>query len=133
MIGFITLKERFDWPMALKELFHWSRDAYSATLVGGFEVHSLPLTNLSYRLFVVDFFVLWPGSLLSLARALMRPPPRDTPIHVLLNKTDLFEEMIREVPLSSCFPEYSGPPDQVLPAISFVEGAYDSATGSRRG
>lgn len=49
---------------------------------------------------------------------------RHTPIHVLLNKTDLFEEMIREVPLSVCFPEYSGPPEQVLPAISFVEGNY---------
>ncbi|CAN0387915.1 unnamed protein product, partial [Hapterophycus canaliculatus] len=48
---------------------------------------------------------------------------RDTPIHVLLNKTDLFEEMIQEVPLSVCFPEYRGPPDEVLPAIAFIEGS----------
>ncbi|CAB1100923.1 unnamed protein product [Ectocarpus sp. CCAP 1310/34] len=47
---------------------------------------------------------------------------RDTPIHVLLNKTDLFADMIQEVPLSACFPEYGGPPGEVLPAISFIEG-----------
>lgn len=50
------------------------------------------------------------------------PSPRDTPIHVLLNKTDLFADMIQEVPLSCCFPEYEGPPGEVLPAISFIEG-----------
>lgn len=47
---------------------------------------------------------------------------RDTPVHVLLNKIDLFEEMIQEVPLTACFPEYSGPPGEVSPAISFIEG-----------
>lgn len=50
-------------------------------------------------------------------------PHRDTPVHVLLNKSDLFQEMIREVPLTACFPEYTGPPGEMLPAISFVEGA----------
>lgn len=57
------------------------------------------------------------GRLLALA------VPRATPIHVLLNKKDLFEEMIREVPLTACFPEYSGPPGEVTPAIRFIEGA----------
>ncbi|CAN0069384.1 unnamed protein product, partial [Ectocarpus sp. 12 AP-2014] len=51
---------------------------------------------------------------------------RDTPIHVLLNKTDLFADMIQEVPLSACFPEYGGPPGEVLPAISFIEGKCKS-------
>ena len=32
--------------------------------------------------------------------------------------------MIREVPLTACFPEYAGPPGEVLPAISFIEGEF---------
>eukprot|EP00752_Nemacystus_decipiens_P011454 g10171.t1 len=55
---------------------------------------------------------------------------RDTPIHVLLNKTDLFEEMIREVPLTACFPEYTGPPGEVSPAISFIEARCRSIMAS---
>ncbi|CAM9383665.1 unnamed protein product [Ascophyllum nodosum] len=51
---------------------------------------------------------------------------RNTPIHVLLNKTDLFEEMIREVPLTTCFPEYTGPPHEVHSAISFIEARCKS-------
>eukprot|EP00903_Cladosiphon_okamuranus_P009064 g8665.t1 len=51
---------------------------------------------------------------------------RETPIHVLLNKMDLFEEMIRETPLTACFPEYSGPPGEVTPAIKFIEGKVRS-------
>lgn len=49
---------------------------------------------------------------------------RDAPIHVLLNKLDLFEEMIKEVPLSTCFKEYDGPDDAALPAISFIKGEH---------
>ncbi|CAN0087690.1 unnamed protein product [Discosporangium mesarthrocarpum] len=48
---------------------------------------------------------------------------RHTPVYVLLNKTDLFEKMIKEAPLSTCFPEYNGP-SEVLPAISFIEEKY---------
>ena len=33
----------------------------------------------------------------------------DTSIILFLNKTDLFREKIQRVPLSLCFPDYTGP------------------------
>ena len=49
---------------------------------------------------------------------------RNTPIFVFLNKKDLFEEMIPLHPLTNCFPEYTGPPGQVRPALDFIAGKY---------
>lgn len=41
------------------------------------------------------------------------------PIFLLLNKKDIFEEMLRKTPLSKCFPTYTGTND-VNPAIDYI-------------
>lgn len=44
-----------------------------------------------------------------------------TPVFILLNKKNLFESMILSgVSLRQCFPDYTGPDEQVQPAIQFV-------------
>jgi len=49
---------------------------------------------------------------------------KETPIFIFLNKKDLFEVMIRTVPLSHTFPEYQGPEGEVGPALEFIEAKY---------
>jgi guanine nucleotide-binding protein G(o) subunit alpha len=49
---------------------------------------------------------------------------KDTPIYLLLNKKDLFETMIPEVPLTVCFPEYTGAPGDVRAALGYVESRF---------
>eukprot|EP01134_Creolimax_fragrantissima_P005945 CFRG5945T1 len=44
----------------------------------------------------------------------------DSKIALILNKKDVFEEMLRKRPLTDCFPEYSGPNEDVNSAIEFV-------------
>lgn len=63
-------------------------------------------------------------SLLLFEEIMKNPLFQSTPIFVFLNKKDLFEEMIPKCPLSSCFPEYTGPPGQVQPALQFIEDKY---------
>jgi len=47
-----------------------------------------------------------------------------TPIFLFLNKKDLFENMIQEVDLSKCFPEYTGGKD-VNAALKFIQGEFE--------
>eukprot|EP01114_Cavostelium_apophysatum_P002008 TRINITY_DN1175_c0_g1_i1.p1 TRINITY_DN1175_c0_g1~~TRINITY_DN1175_c0_g1_i1.p1 ORF type:complete len:367 (+),score=130.25 TRINITY_DN1175_c0_g1_i1:251-1351(+) len=47
-----------------------------------------------------------------------------TPIFLFLNKKDLFENMIQEVDLSKCFPEYSGGKD-VTSALKFITNEFE--------
>jgi hypothetical protein len=47
-----------------------------------------------------------------------------TPIFVCFNKRDLLEVMIRETPLSVCFPEYVGPDGDVEHAVDFVKHKF---------
>jgi len=49
---------------------------------------------------------------------------KNTPIFVFLNKKDLFEDMIKKYPLTKCFPEYTGPAGEALPALNFIEKKY---------
>ncbi|CAM9999882.1 unnamed protein product, partial [Discosporangium mesarthrocarpum] len=46
------------------------------------------------------------------------------PVFLFLNKKDIFETMIRRIPLSVCFPEYRGKPGDVHEALAFVEKQY---------
>jgi GTPase SAR1 family protein len=48
-----------------------------------------------------------------------------THIFLLLNKKDLFENLIRKKPLSNLFPEYEGG-DDVQKALSYIENKYKS-------
>mmetsp|Transcript_31299 Transcript_31299/g.29840 ORF Transcript_31299/g.29840 Transcript_31299/m.29840 type:complete len:356 (-) Transcript_31299:403-1470(-) len=63
-------------------------------------------------------------SLALFAEVVKNPLFKSTPIFVFLNKKDLFEEMIPKTPLKSCFPEYCGPPNEVQPALDFIERRY---------
>lgn len=48
-------------------------------------------------------------------------------VYVFLNKKDLFERMIRDVPLTVCFPEYAGPHGDVEAAIEFIMHKFRDA------
>jgi len=48
----------------------------------------------------------------------------NTDIILFLNKVDLFEEKIKKVPLTVCFPEYTG--ESYKDAINFITGIYTS-------
>ena len=63
-------------------------------------------------------------SLALFTEIVQNPLFKATPIFVFLNKKDLFEEMIPKNPLRNCFPEYTGPPDEVLPALDYIEKRY---------
>ena len=43
----------------------------------------------------------------------------DTPVFLILNKKDLFEQLIETKPLTMAFPEYSGP-QQLRPCIEYI-------------
>jgi ASC-1-like (ASCH) protein len=49
-----------------------------------------------------------------------KPPFNKTDVFLFLNKKDIFEEMLRKVPLSKCFPDYTGGED-VHAALKHVE------------
>ena len=57
----------------------------------------------------------------------------ETPVFVFLNKKDLFEEMITQYPLSKCFPEYTGPEGEQLPALEFIRSKYTEVYKKYRG
>jgi len=63
-------------------------------------------------------------SLALFAEVVKNPLFKNTPIFVFLNKKDLFEEMIPKYPLKNCFPEYEGPPGEVMPALDFIKSKY---------
>lgn len=63
-------------------------------------------------------------SLALFTEVVKNPLFKNTPIFVFLNKKDLFEEMIPKNPLKICFPEYNGPPNEVRPALEFIEKRY---------
>lgn len=63
-------------------------------------------------------------SLALFAEVVKNPLFKNTPIFVFLNKKDLFEEMIPKYPLKNCFPEYEGPPGEVMPALEFIKSKY---------
>lgn len=49
---------------------------------------------------------------------------KTTPIFLFLNKKDLFEEVIKTVSLKKCFPEYTGPDNEMNPALQFIEQQF---------
>jgi len=55
---------------------------------------------------------------------------KNTPIFLLLNKKDLFESMIQQKDLSTCFPEYKGGKDTTI-ALEFVKEKFQSKTSSQ--
>lgn len=63
-------------------------------------------------------------SLALFADVVRTPAFRHTPIHVLLNKKDLFETMIKNKPLSKTFPDYTGPEGEMAPALEFIKDKY---------
>eukprot|EP00026_Physarum_polycephalum_P009805 Phypoly_transcript_09942.p1 GENE.Phypoly_transcript_09942~~Phypoly_transcript_09942.p1 ORF type:complete len:374 (+),score=41.04 Phypoly_transcript_09942:109-1230(+) len=54
---------------------------------------------------------------------------RQTPVILLLNKTDLFSEKIRRSPLNTCFPDYTGGAD-FDSAVKFIETKFRALDGS---
>ena len=62
---------------------------------------------------------------LNLFREIVKNPIfKKIPIFVFLNKKDLFEEMIPKYPLSKCFPEFQGPPGDIISALEFIQQQY---------
>jgi len=62
---------------------------------------------------------------LALFREVVKNPIfKNTPIFLLLNKKDLFEEMIVKTPLTVCFPEYDGEQGKALPALDYIKSQY---------
>jgi len=55
---------------------------------------------------------------------------KNTPIFLLLNKKDLFETMIQQKDLSTCFTEYKGGND-VKAALEFVKEKFRSKSGNQ--
>lgn len=51
---------------------------------------------------------------------------RDTSIILFLNKRDLFQEKLRSIPLKSCFPEYTGPAEDPVTALGFLQAQFES-------
>ena len=49
---------------------------------------------------------------------------KNTPIFVFLNKKDLFETLIRTQSLTKCFPEYTGDPGAMQPALEFIKSKF---------
>ncbi|EFA86001.1 G-protein subunit alpha 8 [Heterostelium album PN500] len=49
----------------------------------------------------------------------------DTPTFLMLNKKDLFEQMIQKTDLSKCFPEYRGGPDTKV-ALEFIKSQFQA-------
>jgi len=63
-------------------------------------------------------------SLTLFAEVVKNPLFAKTPFFVFLNKKDLFEEMIPKTPLTVCFPEYTGEPGKIQPALEYIEKKY---------
>src|SRR5688500_5256709 len=59
------------------------------------------------------------------------PTFKDTPLFLFLNNKDLFEKMMREVPLAKCFSEYTGGND-VRKAIAFIEEEFRKRTPTEK-
>jgi guanine nucleotide-binding protein G(i) subunit alpha len=47
-------------------------------------------------------------------------------IFLVLNKKDIFEDLIRRIPLRTCFPDYDGPECDVGEALSYVSQQFRS-------
>ncbi len=58
------------------------------------------------------------------AEVIRNPLFAKTPIFLFLNKKDLFEDMIKTYPLTRCFPEYKGAPNDAREAIAYIEDKY---------
>jgi hypothetical protein len=58
------------------------------------------------------------------AEIMKNPLFKDTPIFLFLNKKDLFEQMITKHPLTVCFPEYTGPAGEVVPAVEYIKSKF---------
>ena len=70
---------------------------------------------------------------LALFREVVKNPVFEkTPIFLLLNKKDLFEQLIPKVPLTYCFPDYKGPPGEVMPAVDFIKAQYQKIMDEER-
>jgi len=49
---------------------------------------------------------------------------KNTPIFVFLNKKDLFEELIKVHSLKKCFPEYTGPDEDMNAALEYIQQKF---------
>jgi hypothetical protein len=47
-----------------------------------------------------------------------------TPVFVLLNKKDVFDQLIVKHPLTECFRDYGGPPGVAAPAVEFIKKEF---------
>jgi GTPase SAR1 family protein len=54
------------------------------------------------------------------------PVFESTPIFLFLNKKDLFEQMIKETPLSKCFEDYKGEEGTAMPALDHIKSKYNA-------
>lgn len=49
---------------------------------------------------------------------------KNTPIFVFLNKKDLFEDLIKVHSLKKCFPDYTGPDQDMNAALEFIQQKF---------
>lgn len=79
------------------------------------------------KLYQIDY-VVWYKKLkliqLCYMQVVSNPIFKETPIFVLLNKKDLFEQMIKKTSLKACFSDYNGPDFDVKSALKYVESSF---------
>ncbi|CAM9157590.1 unnamed protein product [Chrysoparadoxa australica] len=90
------------------------------------------LSGYAQRLFEDNSVVRMHESLDLLSQVVQNLLPRGTPIFVLLSKLDLFLEYIKAVPLSSCFPDYTGPEGDPDAALDFIKAKYTAGVHKPR-
>ncbi|MES1908237.1 MAG: hypothetical protein MHM6MM_001210 [Cercozoa sp. M6MM] len=51
---------------------------------------------------------------------------RNATLVLFLNKRDLFEEKIKRIPLTVCFPEFPGPQLEYNPAVQYIQQRFEA-------
>ncbi|CAM9353694.1 unnamed protein product [Chrysoparadoxa australica] len=87
-------------------------------------VYLVGLSGYNQRLFEESSINRLQESMKLFKQVVGNPIFKDTPVFLFLNKKDLFEQQIKEAPLSVCFPDYTGPPDDVHASLDFVEQKF---------
>jgi hypothetical protein len=63
-------------------------------------------------------------SLAFFEEVIMNPVFLNAPVYVLLNKKDVFDQLIKTYPLTECFRDYDGAPGDSARAVDFIKGKF---------